>query len=436
MTRFSWILLLSVHVSVHALEIVRNSSCVSNLGKEGDPEFDNTNFRWGPEKLEGYWNGIVTLDKLVGRGGQSDGVYFATLDCGDGHPEKVAIKRIVVKGTVCFESKAGEKRTKRRNRLPTLHKYYDECERHIELSTRQGATTNVVLEYDHQPRSRDIFSKSGFHSLFVMMPLFKGGDLWDALDADRKVKLDSKTMDQRINILAARLAYDIFRGIEQLHSKGFTHCDMKPENILLSQPDCFNSTFKVYQAWMKLSTERKQAQAHMIKSACKFMVSDFGLTRETEKLTRQDRHGTRLYMPPELGGSLTREYFVKHMKQNVDDIGWSPKGDVFAAGLVLLDVLDGLPGAFVKLTGATRNEHGEDVYGDKVKNLQDAFNQFSKWVDPDLLFLVSSALQPHPFQRPPARMAAGIAEKVFARLWSYKTPLWLKVGEVPTCLKK
>eukprot|EP00928_Gymnodinium_smaydae_P025571 TRINITY_DN2031_c0_g1_i3.p1 TRINITY_DN2031_c0_g1~~TRINITY_DN2031_c0_g1_i3.p1 ORF type:complete len:437 (-),score=34.01 TRINITY_DN2031_c0_g1_i3:191-1501(-) len=432
MTRFSWILLLSVHVSVHALEIVRNSSCVSNLGKEGDPEFDNTNFRWGPEKLEGYWNGIVTLDKLVGRGGQSDGVYFATLDCGDGHPEKVAIKRIVVKGTVCFESKAGEKRTKRRNRLPTLHKYYDECERHIAISTQEGADTNMVLEYDHQPRESQIFDEAGFHSLFIMMPLFAGGDLFHAIrDEEGKKKLDQ----EKINRVAARLAYDVFQGLEQLHSKGYTHCDLKPVNILMSHKDCIDETYKAYQAWNLLNKSNNpddRKNPELIKSSCKFMVSDFGLTRRTADLEPHMDHGTRAFFPPEVKSGYSRKYFVRDMKQNVSQTGWSPKGDVFAAGLVLMDFLSRKTNSFQKSTRA-RWEKNKRLPPKKMHRVLE--DKFSSWVDADLLFLLSSVLQPHPFERPTAKVATGIAEKAFAKLWSFSPPLLLPKREVPKCLQ-
>ncbi|XP_019934750.2 interleukin-1 receptor-associated kinase 4 [Paralichthys olivaceus] len=90
------------------------------------------------------------------------------------------------------------------------------------------------------------------------------------------------------------------RGLEYLHSNHHVHRDVKSANILLD----VNLVAK---------------------------ISDFGLTRASDKLTTMmtDRVvGTRAYMAPEaLRGEIT------------------PKSDVFSFGVVLLEILSGLPPA-------------------------------------------------------------------------------------------
>ncbi|XP_036962401.1 interleukin-1 receptor-associated kinase 4 isoform X1 [Acanthopagrus latus] len=138
------------------------------------------------------------------------------------------------------------------------------------------------------------FSCDGQHPCLVY-PLMVNGSLLDRLACLQ----GSPPLSWRQRCL---IAEGTARGLEYLHSNHHVHRDVKSANILLDE------TFVA-------------------------KVSDFGLTRASSKRTSTTMMterivGTRAYMAPEaLRGEIT------------------PKSDVFSFGVVLLEILSGLPPA-------------------------------------------------------------------------------------------
>nr|AIS23539.1 IRAK-4 [Plectorhinchus goldmanni] len=138
------------------------------------------------------------------------------------------------------------------------------------------------------------FSCDGQHPCLVY-PLMANGSLLDRLACLER----SPPLSWRQRCL---IAEGTAKGLEYLHSNHHVHRDVKSANILLD--------------------ERFVAK-----------ISDFGLTRASAKRTSTTMMterivGTRAYMAPEaLRGEIT------------------PKSDVFSFGVVLLEILSGLPPA-------------------------------------------------------------------------------------------
>lgn len=114
-----------------------------------------------------------------------------------------------------------------------------------------------------------------------------------------------------------KLAIDILEGLEHAHSRGIVHCDIKPENILLSvQPD----------GW----TAR---------------ISDFGIARLHQELAEPQsgsNTGAPAYMAPE-------RFYGQY----------SPTSDLYSVGILLYELLSGdrpFSGTPVELRAAHLNQ--------------------------------------------------------------------------------
>lgn len=114
-----------------------------------------------------------------------------------------------------------------------------------------------------------------------------------------------------------KLAIDILEGLEHAHSRGIVHCDIKPENILLSvQPD----------GW----TAR---------------ISDFGIARLHQELAEPQsgsNTGAPAYMAPE-------RFYGQY----------SPTSDLYSVGILLYELLSGdrpFSGTPVELQAAHLNQ--------------------------------------------------------------------------------
>lgn len=102
--------------------------------------------------------------------------------------------------------------------------------------------------------------------------------------------------------LVRRLAREILRGLAFVHGQGYVHCDVKPQNILVFQ------------------TKSEKGTVTNVK------LADFGLAKKVGERPESSLQGTMLYMSPE---SLSGQC--------------EPPKDVWAVGLVVIEMLTGKP---------------------------------------------------------------------------------------------
>jgi serine/threonine protein kinase len=131
--------------------------------------------------------------------------------------------------------------------------------------------------------------------IYIIMEFCPNGDLQDVLNT--KGNLDVG--------LTARLATEIFLGLQAAHENGVVHRDLKPANVLLGQ-----------------------------NNACK--VTDFGLAGDTSRDSRGTRMfgGTPGYWPPEQDSEFWEEFYPGMKPTPTDE-----RSDVFAAGTLLWQML-------------------------------------------------------------------------------------------------
>jgi serine/threonine protein kinase len=143
------------------------------------------------DKLIGRTIGRARLLKRLGRGGMGD-VYLAQHDDYD---KAVAIKILP----------------------PDLTRNDELLQRF-----RREAESAARLEHPNLVDVFDVGEENGFH--FILMAFVDGMNLQEHLD-DRGA-LDSQE--------AARIAFEVARGLDAVHREGIIHRDIKPANILLS----------------------------------------------------------------------------------------------------------------------------------------------------------------------------------------------------------
>ncbi|KAL0425164.1 UNVERIFIED_CONTAM: Mitogen-activated protein kinase kinase kinase [Sesamum radiatum] len=100
----------------------------------------------------------------------------------------------------------------------------------------------------------------------------------------------------------------MLRGLNHIHGKGYVHCDLKPDNILLV-PDARNKGFTEFRA----------------------KIGDFGLAKRAKQSKKRKLEpywgGTPMYLSPEA------------VMDNVQE----PPSDIWALGCVVLEMLTGKP---------------------------------------------------------------------------------------------
>ncbi|MFN3486628.1 MAG: serine/threonine-protein kinase, partial [Planctomycetota bacterium] len=144
-----------------------------------------------PDRLVGKQIGPCRLLKRLGRGGMGD-VYLAT------HAElgrTVAVK-IMPPDLTRNEELVGR--------------------------FRREAESAARLEHPNLVEIYDVGEDNGYH--YLVMAYVEGQNLQDLVD--QKGRLEPRE--------AARIAYEVARGLQAVHAEGIVHRDIKPGNILIS----------------------------------------------------------------------------------------------------------------------------------------------------------------------------------------------------------
>jgi serine/threonine-protein kinase len=87
---------------------------------------------------------------------------------------------------------------------------------------RREAQSAARLEHPNLVEIYDVGEENGFH--FITMAYVEGMNLQELMD-------DAKRLEPRE---AARIAFEVARGLEAVHAEGIIHRDIKPANILIS----------------------------------------------------------------------------------------------------------------------------------------------------------------------------------------------------------
>lgn len=170
-----------------------------------------------------------------------------------------------------------------RQRFPT-HKFLREL---CFLLSLQHDNIVACQALEHTPTGR-----------YLVMDYCEGGTLRDLFQAEHQLSLAE----------SLKLVVNVLSGLEHAHSRGIVHCDIKPENILLS----LEATGWVAQ------------------------ISDFGVAQLSQEPRRRDGQGdigSSAYMAPE-------RFYGQY----------SPASDLYAVGVLLFELVvghrpfSGLPG--------------------------------------------------------------------------------------------
>jgi len=203
------------------------------------------------------------------------------------------------------------------------------------------------LAHPNIVRTLNVFTDQD--NYYIVMEYLPGGSLEEFLRARKRLTLDE----------AAPIVADICAGLDEAHSQGVYHCDLKPGNILFDE----NGVAK---------------------------LADFGIAHVSGALVarswRTDRDfssGTLLYMAPE----------------QLDGVRDDPRVDVYALGTVLYQMLSGRP----YLPFDSRGTPGAQA--DNISFIRHRHPQPLEDVPPEVNVVLMKALAKRPVRRYESAMA-------------------------------
>ena len=162
-------------------------------------------------------------------------------------------------------------------------------------SLRNEITILKSMRHDNVVKLRELYETS--NSVYFVMELMEGGELSKRLRKKKPISLEGVQ-----NVMRG-----ILKGLEYCAKNNIVHRDLKPENVMLAKKSSL--------------------------SECTVKIVDFGLaTNSTYKKHIFTKCGTPGFMAPEI--------FTKTKK---DEISFTPKSDVYSAGLILYYLLTGRP---------------------------------------------------------------------------------------------
>jgi len=198
-------------------------------------------------------------------------------------------------GERCGGSAAVVKSVKLDSSLPS-NLFWNE----LQIQSAVGLHPNLVALYDYYPRNPKDWSSEG--EVYLLMPLAGGGELDTLYQKHLKstgassgviegwgqwfgslLPTGQEARHATRNLMIARMAVDLFRGLSYLHTSGYVHRDLKPANIWASKINC-NATL----------------------SSCRYMIGDFGLATTTKAALRTGC-GTPAFQPPEIHRSYAAD---------------------------------------------------------------------------------------------------------------------------------
>ncbi len=139
--------------------------------------------------------------------------------------------------------------------------------------------------------------------------------VYELLDSSRHLQITSTTAKGKLKELA-KLAVQLFMALHQLHSIGWAHCDVKPENVMYKLPNSFISKSHSPSITLNQPVISDGAGIKLIDFSNTVRVDNFPIYYDDFNLQ------TIAYRAPEIFAG---------------DSSFTPKIDVWSAGIVLLE---------------------------------------------------------------------------------------------------
>jgi len=183
---------------------------------------------------------------------------------------------------------------------------------HMEM-LRNEITIWEQLKHPNLVRLIDVFESP--EHLYLVTELMRGGDLFKKLEKQGDGKFSEAE--------AARLARQIVSAVSYLHEHGVVHCDLKPSNILVVEPNAMD-----------------------------VKIADFGLSQSMQGMAKgklTEVCGTPEYFAPELAEIAQRNATKRSAEDEGDeglggeDEGYGPPLDCWAVGCIVYELLAGGP---------------------------------------------------------------------------------------------